>query len=247
MRAAPLPYGAIWGTVRWPEGTDLPRDELRQRYRRADRMAGVLPIGRTEAGGPELAAVFWSLPRDGHADWLARPLADWREEAEALWPAIAPFVAQVEDHGQMTMARYAHGTLWRPWSEGVIHLGDAWHRTSPQLGQGANMALLDAHALCLALRAGPAEEAGRRMLNARRLHVLAYQGMSRLFTPQYQSDSRLLPWLRDRVLMPLSRVPPLPPVLGALVRGGVVPPLLAGLSDGRPGGAAVEPREPREA
>ena len=34
-----LPYGAIWGTVRWPESTDFTRDHLRQRYRRADGRA----------------------------------------------------------------------------------------------------------------------------------------------------------------------------------------------------------------
>jgi len=33
-----------------------------------------------------------------------------------------------------------------------VHIGDSAHATSPQLGQGANMALLDALALAVALR-----------------------------------------------------------------------------------------------
>jgi hypothetical protein len=45
IRARPLPYGAIWGTVPWPMETALPYTRLTQRYRRADRMVGVLPIG----------------------------------------------------------------------------------------------------------------------------------------------------------------------------------------------------------
>ncbi len=40
----PLPYGALWTTVDWP-ATDLPPTELRQRYRAAHQMIGVLPIG----------------------------------------------------------------------------------------------------------------------------------------------------------------------------------------------------------
>ena len=228
MRARPLPYGAIWGVVDWPE-TALPADGLSQRYRRADRMLGVLPIGRAAPGGRALAAVFWSMPRDGHAAWRAAPLAAWKAEAEGLWPEMAPFLDQVTEHGQMTMARYGHGTLRRPHGEGIAHLGDAAHRASPQLGQGANMALLDALALLRATRAGPLSEAPAHAWNARRAHVAAYQAMSAAFTPQYQSDSRFLPWLRDRVLAPIAMSALARPVLPHLVRGTLLPPVSAGL------------------
>jgi hypothetical protein len=36
---------------------------LAQRYRRADRMAGVMPLGQVFTGRPAMAAVFWSMPR----------------------------------------------------------------------------------------------------------------------------------------------------------------------------------------
>ena len=229
LRARPLPYGAIWGNVLWPDGTSLHRDELRQCYRRANRMVGILPIGRTEPDGPDRAALFWSLPRDGHAGWLARPLSAWKAEATALWPEVAPFIDQIGEHGQMTMASYGHGTLRRPHGPGIVHLGDAWHRASPQLGQGANMALLDAFALARAVAEGPLAEAGARMHSARRLHVAAYQALSAAFTPQYQSDSHVLPWLRDRVLMPVSRAWPARTILPGMVRGHLLPPLMAGL------------------
>ena len=40
----PYPWGALWCLV--PEGDWPWRDELRQRYRHARQMAGMLPVGR---------------------------------------------------------------------------------------------------------------------------------------------------------------------------------------------------------
>ena len=109
---------------------------------------------------------------------------------------------------------------------GIVHIGDAAHQASPQLGQGANMALLDAWALsrALACHSHP-QEALRAYGLARRWHVRIYQGMSAVFTPQYQSDSAALPVLRDRVLAPLSRTWPVPAILTRLVCGDLVPPM----------------------
>ncbi|MDX8347541.1 NAD(P)/FAD-dependent oxidoreductase [Cognatiyoonia sp. IB215446] len=218
-----LPYGAIWGTVDWPE-TNLPIDQLRQCYRRADRMMGVLPMGALPGDTSPKAAIFWSLPRDGYQGWQDAGLAAWVEEATALWPDFAPFAAQITDPAQMTMARYSHGTMRKPWSPGLVHIGDAAHRASPQLGQGANMALLDALALSQALETAEGDAALALYAKARRWHVMVYQAMSAAFTPQYQSDSRWLPALRDRVLYPLSQVPPGPSILTAIVCGTMLPP-----------------------
>lgn len=231
LRARPLPYGAIWGTVDWPEGSPLPRDRLSQRYRRADRMLGILPAGRLPGETTDKAAIFWSLRADGLRAWQDAGLSAWLAETRALWPEAAPFFEQITEPGQMTMARYTHGTLRRPHGAALVHIGDAAHRASPQLGQGANMALLDALALARALSLHPhcLPDALESYAKARRWHVRTYQGMSALFTPQYQSDSRWLPVLRDRVLFPLSRMPPIPAALSRLVSGTLLPPL-AGLS-----------------
>ncbi|MCR8725117.1 FAD-dependent oxidoreductase [Frigidibacter sp. ROC022] len=225
--ARPLPYGAIWGTVPWPGpgGTDLSPTELTQCYRKASRMAGVLPLGRLPGDPTPLAAIFWSMPRPALAGWAACDPVAWKAEAGALWPGYAPFLETITEAGQMLPASYGHGTLRRPVGDRIAYLGDAAHRASPQLGQGANMALLDALALVLALEAAEGAEALALYARMRRWHVRLYQTFSVLFTPQYQSDSLLLPVLRDRGLMPLSRLWPLPRVLNRLVCGDLIPPL----------------------
>ncbi|SMY06633.1 FAD-dependent oxidoreductase [Flavimaricola marinus] len=224
LKSRTLPYGAIWATVDWPD-TGLPTNELRQCYRRADRMIGVLPIGQMPDGGTQKAALFWSLPSDGHANWLTEGLAPWKAEAIALWPDVAPFVDQITDPAQMTMARYSHGTMAKPYGAGLVHIGDSAHRASPQLGQGANMALLDALALAEALRLANGQDPLALYARARRWHVRTYQLFSAVFTPQYQSDSTVLPMIRDRLLYPLSQVGPVAGILNRLVCGTLLPPL----------------------
>ena len=224
----PLPYGAVWATVPWPEDSALPQNRLSQCYRRADRMLGVLPVGTMpDQPWQNLAAIFYSLPVAGIEQWRRTPFAQWRAEASALWPDFAPFLGWVERHDAFSFASYTHGSLAHPWGQGIAHIGDAAHRASPQLGQGANMALLDAEALHRALRMAQGEEALRLYSGARRWHVAAYQALSASFTPQYQSDSRILPLLRDHLLAPMSRTWPVPHILTRLVCGDLVPPMPA--------------------
>lgn len=224
IKATPLPYGAIWGTVPWQD-CGLPKDQLTQVYRRADRMIGVMPSGTLPGSDEQQAAVFWSMPRDAYDTWRRAPLQDWLDEVTSLWPEASPIFKQVTSHDQMTMASYSHGTLRRPYAEGLAIIGDAAHKASPQLGQGANMAMLDASALAKAIAQHSLQDALPAYAMARRWHVRIYQAMSRSFTPQYQSDSKILPVIRDYALFPVSQIWPIPRLLTRLVRGDMIPPM----------------------
>ncbi len=220
-----LPFGAIWGHVPWPADGHLPRNELRQRYHRASSMAGILPIGSLPGDPTPRAAVFWSLPVAALDGWAARDIDGWKRDAIALWPEIAAFLAGIARTDQMTPARYSHGSLSQPFAPALVHIGDAAHRASPQLGQGANMALIDALALTEALRLHSVADALPAYARMRRWHVRSYQVMSRLFTPMYQSDSRALPLIRDHILGPIAGLPVVRSILTALVSGDMIPPV----------------------
>lgn len=214
-----LAYGALWASLDWP-GEDFDRHALAQRYRAASVMAGVLPIGTPPGASRPQAAFFWSLRADRLPAWRAAGLAAWKAEVAALWPATQPLLDQITTADQLTFARYAHRTLANPAEPAMIHLGDAWHSASPQLGQGANMALLDAYALRQGLRAH-ADVAGAiaHAVRLRQRHIKLYQMLTAAFTPVYQSDSRVLPFIRDRLVGPLSTLWPATKIQAALVAG----------------------------
>lgn len=215
-----LAYGALWASLDWPDGAGFDETALEQRYRRASTMVGVLPIGTPPGAHGRQAAFFWSLRADRFDVWKRAGLDAWKADVLTLWPACAPFLDQIHDAGQLTFAHYAHRTLTHPAEPALVHIGDAWHSSSPQLGQGANMALLDAWALAAGLRETGSIHAGiNRAVEMRRRHIMLYQWLSWLFTPVYQSDSLVLPAIRDSVVGPLSGLWPATWIQAAMVSG----------------------------
>ncbi len=207
----PYPWGALWcllpaGEWPWP-------DELRQRYRRARRMIGVLPVGTRPGDAVPRVSFFWSLPVAEFATWRARRLNEWRDEVIALWPEIAPLLAPLDRAELLAQASYRDVRLSRDWHRGrLVLIGDAAHAMSPQLGQGVNMALLDVLALRDALRARDTrvhalEWTLRDFARERRRHVAIYQFWSRWLTPLFQSTRDGAAWLRDASFLPMGRVP----------------------------------------
>lgn len=219
----PLAYGAFWASLRAPqEHSDT---ALIQRYRHATTMIGVLPIGKPDASKVAMSAFFWSTKPDQVEVLKKAGIQSWKDKVHALWPECAHYLQQIDSFEDMTLARYGHHTLPYPIGEKLAIIGDAAHSTSPQLGQGANMALLDARALSYALATSTTVPAAlTRYAAARRRHVRTFQALSAAFTPFYQSDSAVLPFIRDKVVAGLSHIPPAPQILAAMVSGTLVDP-----------------------
>lgn len=223
----PLAYGAIWGTVPWvDQGFD--RRALMQRYRKASVMIGVLPVGRQKPGSAEMAAFFWSLKPERLAALRQQGFEHWKETVRRLWPQAGPLLDAIGSFDDLTLARYAHHTLAVPAGDGIAFIGDSAHSTSPQLGQGANMALLDAAALASAIeRSESVGDALALYARLRRWHVRLYQFLSLTLTPFYQSDSRVLPLARDILVSGLGQTGPMQRLLAAMVSGQLLSPMKA--------------------
>lgn len=200
----PYPWAAHWCLVAqrdWPHG-----DELRQRYVGARRMVGMLPVGTRPGDDTPRISFFWSVPVD--ALDTARDAQRWRRDVADVWPEAADALCDTSIPDGLAHARY-RDTVHTRWHRGrAVLLGDAAHAMSPQLGQGANMALLDALALRDALRShARIDHAFDDYQRARRAHVGIYHFWSRWLTPLFQSERDGLAAMRDRVFHPLNRLP----------------------------------------
>lgn len=219
-----LVYGAFWATLECPDGL-VDQAALTQRYDKASVMIGVLPVGSRQPQMPKQAALFWSLKVADADDVRKRGLDRWKQTIRGYWPECEPLLEQITDWDQLTLARYAHRTVKTPFSGRTVFVGDAAHSTSPQLGQGANMALLDVAALAHALAGHETIEAALlAYARARRMHVRLFQLLSAAFTPFYQSDAAALAWIRDRLVATIAKVPPAPQILAGIVSGTLIDP-----------------------
>jgi 2-polyprenyl-6-methoxyphenol hydroxylase-like FAD-dependent oxidoreductase len=175
--------------------------ELRQRFRAAREMVGLMPVGRA-LGSPPTAPgevnFYWSLPLDKLADWQAEGLAAWKRRVTDLLPDCAPLLEALNSPEQLRVARYADVSM-ATWNDArVLAIGDCGHGMSPQLGQGANMALIDAFVLghC-ARRKSDWRAIFAQYSHERGPHLRFYQRASVALTPLFQSQGRLAPALRD--------------------------------------------------
>jgi 2-polyprenyl-6-methoxyphenol hydroxylase-like FAD-dependent oxidoreductase len=207
-RVTPYPWGALWFVGRDRDGSF--DGKLHQVVEGTHTMLGLLPTGQgpSDDEHPDearLMSLFWSLRSDELPALRARGLGAFRDRALRVEPRAEGMLDQIGSVDDLLYSQY-HDVVLSPWNtRAVVHLGDAAHAMSPQLGQGANLALWDAMMLADAIAEEPSElvRALDRYSRERRSHLGYYQLVTRALTPFFQSDHEVLGVLRD-VFMPLA-------------------------------------------
>jgi 2-polyprenyl-6-methoxyphenol hydroxylase-like FAD-dependent oxidoreductase len=212
-RARLYPWGCIWTTAPDLAGIGA-AGLLRQRVHGTRLMMGLLPIGENEV------TIYWSLPVRALGRRMTIDRDAWRRIATALWPEAAPIIDHAAAAGDFARATYRHVALSH-WNAGpVLFIGDAAHGTSPQLGQGANLGLMDAWVLARTLAEAPELLSAFLRFERRRVPTVRYyRHASHLLTPFFQSRLAPLGWLRDAVMGPACHVPGLRAMMGSTLAG----------------------------
>ncbi len=221
-RAPVYPWGAVWTNATDVDGRFA--GALRQIYHRAEVMTGVLPVGRGPDGETNQVSLFWSLPVADMDAFLAGDFETWRRERlSPLWPDAAALLEGREGWEGFSRAVYRDVSVGRWTREACVLLGDAAHGTSPQLGQGANLALVDAVELAARLDQDRRSTAVaiRAWQGQRRRHTGIYQLASKGLTPLFQVHGAFWPLMRDLFFTPMSRWPGLKQ-LGVLLLTGTL-------------------------
>jgi 2-polyprenyl-6-methoxyphenol hydroxylase-like FAD-dependent oxidoreductase len=204
-KADTYPWGAVWWIA--PDPDHVFREQLYQLVDSTHTLLGMLPTGR----GPEGAAdshcphvsIFWSIRGETWNGFRARPVEEFKARVTALCPQAAPLLDALTDSSQLLYSSYADVVMPRWSSRGLVHIGDSAHAMSPQLGQGCNLALIDAWVLAECIQSGSHVDSALDAYNRqRKQHLAYYQFVTRWLTPFFQSDYAVLGALRD-IFMPM--------------------------------------------
>jgi len=200
------PWGALWWMAEDREGRF--DGELLQVVRDSRVMVGLLPTGHAPAGETPLVSFFWSVRADRVAATAEAGLEAFRAEVASIHGPAAEVLRSAHSMEDLVFAAYRDVRVRPPHVGPVVFIGDAAHATSPQLGQGSNLALIDAMTLADVLGEEPDPLAALPEYARRRRSPLRfYQWLSRALTPFFQGDAPLLGHLRDRLFPLAARVP----------------------------------------
>ena len=195
------PHAALWGLGQF----DGPCPErLRQQARGVGVLAGLLPVGEREM------ACFWGVRATDVPALEAEGFPALVGRMQAVFPEACGVLEEIGSFDRLLVARYGHATLARRYNRRIVLIGDAAHPSPPHLGQGANLALLDAVALADAFRhERRPSEAFARWDRRRRWQNARYAYLSRALSPFFQSSHAWLGPARDVALPLMGAVRPM--------------------------------------
>jgi 2-polyprenyl-6-methoxyphenol hydroxylase-like FAD-dependent oxidoreductase len=142
--------------------------------------------------------------RDVRRTLAAKDLDGFRSAWARAYPPAAPLLAAIERWDDLLINPVLRVEC-RRWFDGrQVLVGDAAHAMAPNVGQGANSALVDVAVLLDELRRADDVEAGFARYQQRRQHAVARVArMAARLGAVAEITNPVGRWVRDRVLMPM--------------------------------------------
>jgi 2-polyprenyl-6-methoxyphenol hydroxylase-like FAD-dependent oxidoreductase len=194
----PYHHGALWVTG----PCAAIHNKLYQVCRGTRQLLGILPIG----GGR--CSLYWGIRINELGAVRARGIDPLKRELVAFCPEVNELVEPVRTFDQLVFTTYRHVWMPRWYTRHVLVIGDAAHATSPHLGQGGGLALLDAWVLNECINQAPDHFSAFRLYARRRgAHLRFYNWLTFVLSPFFQGDGRLKGVARNLVLPLMPRVP----------------------------------------
>jgi 2-polyprenyl-6-methoxyphenol hydroxylase-like FAD-dependent oxidoreductase len=169
-----LGLGALRGVVAVRSADDT----VREIWGRDGRLFGICPLPGNQT------YFFCTLPPGQWPGILKDGVADWVAGWEAFGPDVLALLRAVPDWSQLNYAELEEVRLQRWHQPPVFVVGDAAHAMAPNLGQGANCAMVDALVLMQLL--ARALEEGTALADVGR----AYDALRRPFVTRIQRTAR---------------------------------------------------------
>ncbi len=190
--------GALWHIGH----TNRVRGHLFQATKGAQRLCGLLPTGDGEC------SFFWGATANEAAAMRA-DFAGWKQYAYQLFPESEDILRALQSPDELLFTTWRHLSLPRVGGERLLLLGDAAFASSPHLGQGVNLGLLDAWLYDQAFaQTNDLAAAAQLYAQHRQPQRRFYASLTYLLSPFFQSTIKGGGTLRDIGLPLLCAMPP---------------------------------------
>lgn len=191
-------YGCLWGMT---PNNDYCQNMLSQYMNGSKEMFGILPSGKID--NQRMLSIFWSIPLNKKLNIKTeiKKISQYKQFlSQDLYENILNIDFSIAEYKDIVMNNYH--------KENVLLIGDIAHAMSPQLGQGANMALLDSYLLYQLIKnikEANINEILKKYSIIRKKHIHFYSEASRFLTPLFQSDNILNGIQRDVIFSLLGK------------------------------------------